>query len=201
MAAGQGLPAATRGGTVRRDHRQRGARHRLWLLPQQVFRFRDWVGGRYSVWSAIGMPVMIAAGPRQFRALLDGARAMDAHFRSAPLARNLPVALALCGVWNRNFLGAPTQLIAPYAAPLARLPAYLQQQDMELCGKRVNTGGNVVDYGTGPIVWGGLGLDGQHAYFQLLHQGTHLVPADLIGTRRCEGRCHRRAGSVPVSLL
>lgn len=155
-------------------------------LPQQVFRFWDWVGGRYSVWSAIGLPVMIAAGPRQFRALLDGARAMDAHFRGAPLARNLPVALALCGIWNRNFLGAPTQLIAPYAAPLARLPAYLQQQDMESCGKRVDTGGNVVDYGTGPIVWGGLGLDGQHAYFQLLHQGTHLVPADLIGTRRCE---------------
>ncbi|EYS93156.1 glucose-6-phosphate isomerase [Cupriavidus sp. SK-4] len=155
-------------------------------LPQQVFRFWDWVGGRYSLWSAIGLPVMIAAGPRQFRALLDGAHAMDTHFRSAPLARNLPVAMALCGIWNRNFLGAPTQLVAPYAAPLARLPAYLQQQDMESCGKRVDAAGRVVGHDTGPIVWGGLGLDGQHAYFQLLHQGTHLVPADLIGTRRCE---------------
>ena len=129
---------------------------------------------------------MIAAGPRQFRALLDGAHAMDTHFRSAPLTQNLPVAMALCGIWNRNFLGAPTQLVAPYAAPLARLPAYLQQQDMESCGKRVDAAGRVVDHDTGPIVWGGLGLDGQHAYFQLLHQGTHLVPADLIGTRRCE---------------
>ncbi|KAI3599722.1 Glucose-6-phosphate isomerase [Cupriavidus necator H850] len=129
-------------------------------LPQQVFRFWGWVRGRYSLWSAIGLPVMIAAGPRQFRALLDGAHAMDTHFRSAPLAQNLPVAMALCGIWNRNFLGAPTQLVAPYAAPLARQPAYLQQQDMESCGKRVDAAGRVVEHDTGFIVWGGLRLDG-----------------------------------------
>ena len=152
--------------------------------PEQTFRFWDWVGGRYSVWSALGLPLALSIGGPAFREFLSGARAMDAHFRTAPLAHNLPVQLALMGIWNRNFLGSPTQLLAPYASRLARLTPFVQQMDMESNGKRIHTDGSACEVETGAILWGGLGIDGQHAYFQLMHQGMHRVPVDFVGVRR-----------------
>ncbi|MEP6589303.1 MAG: glucose-6-phosphate isomerase [Polaromonas sp.] len=150
---------------------------------ERTFLFWDWVGGRYSLWSALGLPLAIAIGADAFRALLAGARAMDRHFVNAPLARNLPVLLALHGVWNRNFLNLPTHLIVPYASRLGRFTAFVQQMDMESNGKRTHQGGSAATVDTGPIVWGGLGIDGQHAYFQLIHQGRHTVPVDFIGVQ------------------
>jgi glucose-6-phosphate isomerase len=146
-----------------------------------MFPFWDWVGGRYSMWSAIGLSLMLAIGPDGFRAMLAGAHELDRHFRTAPFARNLPVLLALIGLWYDNFFGAETYAVLPYSQYLARLPAYLQQLDMESNGKSVDLGGRAVDYQTGPIVWGAAGTNGQHAFYQLLHQGTKLVPADFIG--------------------
>ena len=148
--------------------------------PANMFEFWDWVGGRYSLWSAIGLSIMLAVGAERFDELLDGAHAMDAHFRDAPLDRNMPVILALLGVWYNNFFGAESQAILPYDHALRSLPAYLQQADMESNGKSVDRDGRVVDYATGPIVWGATGINGPHAFFQLLHQGTRLVPADFI---------------------
>jgi glucose-6-phosphate isomerase len=149
--------------------------------PQNMFGFWDWVGGRYSVDSAIGLSLMIAIGPERFRELLAGFHAMDVHFRSTPLELNLPALLALTGIWNANFLGAATLAVLPYDHYLARFPAYLQQLEMESNGKHVTLDGTPVDYDTGPIVWGEPGTNGQHAFYQLLHQGTRLVPSDLIG--------------------
>jgi glucose-6-phosphate isomerase len=149
--------------------------------PEHTFTFWDWVGGRYSVWSALGMPLALAIGSKGFREFLAGAQAMDAHFRSTPLAQNLPVILALCGVWNRNFLQCPTQLLSCYPSRLVRFAPFVQQMDMESNGKRTRKDGQPCDTGTGPILWGGLGIDGQHAYFQLLHQGTHRVPVEFVG--------------------
>ena len=149
----------------------------------QTFLFWDWVGGRYSVWSALGLPLAIGIGGTAFRDFLAGARAMDAHFCSAALAQNLPVLMALAGIWNRNFLHCPTQLIAPYASRLVRFTPFVQQLDMESNGKRTHIDGSATSIDTGPIVWGGLGTDGQHAYFQLLHQGQHTVPVDFIGVQ------------------
>ena len=146
-----------------------------------MFPFWDWVGGRYSMWSAIGLSLMLAIGPDGFRAMLGGAHELDRHFRTAPFARNLPVLLALIGLWYDDFFGAETYAVLPYSQYLARLPAYLQQLDMESNGKSVDLGGRAVDYQTGPIVWGAAGTNGQHAFYQLLHQGTKLVPADFIG--------------------
>lgn len=151
--------------------------------PERTLRIWDWVGGRYSVWSAIGLPVALALGAAAFRALLAGGRAMDAHFLDAPPARNLPLLMALFGVWNRNFLHCPTQLIVPYASLLGRFVPFVQQMDMESNGKSVQVDGAPAAVETGPIVWGGLGIDGQHAYFQLVHQGRHRIPVDFIGTR------------------
>ena len=148
--------------------------------PERMFGFWDWVGGRYSVWSAIGLSVMIAISPQRFREFLNGGRAMDDHFRTAPLSANMPVILGLIGVWHRNVLGFPVQAILPYDQRLARLPAYLQQLDMESNGKRVRTVGNQVRGQTGPIVFGEPGTNGQHAFYQLLHQGTDTVPADFL---------------------
>ncbi|MCL2656422.1 MAG: glucose-6-phosphate isomerase [Betaproteobacteria bacterium] len=150
------------------------------IAAENMFEFWDWVGGRYSLWSAIGLPIMLYIGPQHFTALLDGAYAMDQHFRSAPFERNLPVLMGLIGVWYANFLGSPSLVIAPYNQNLHRLPAYLQQLDMESNGKGVRADGAKVDYATGPIIWGEPGINGQHAYFQLLHQGTHLIPLDFI---------------------
>jgi glucose-6-phosphate isomerase len=146
-----------------------------------IFGFWDWVGGRYSMDSAIGLSTMTAVGPDNFRAMLAGFHAMDEHFRTAPAARNLPLLLGLLTVWYNNFFSAQTIGIMPYAAYLARFPAYLQQLQMESNGKHVDLDGHVVDYQTGPIIWGEPGTDGQHSFYQLLHQGTKLVPCDMIG--------------------
>ncbi len=148
---------------------------------QNMFGFWDWVGGRYSVDSAIGLSLMIAVGPTRFREFLDGFRTIDQHFRSAPLERNVPALLGLIGVWYRNVLGYPTYAVLPYAQDMDRFAAYLQQLDMESNGKRVRLDGSAVDLDTGPIVWGEPGTNGQHAFYQLIHQGTTVVPADLIG--------------------
>ncbi len=150
-------------------------------LPENTFGFWDWVGGRYSVWSAIGLPLAIAIGAEHFRAFLDGGHEMDQHFWTAPPEKNMPLLMALLGVWNRNFLDCPTHLIASYASRLFHFARFLQQLDMESNGKSTHVDGSAVSVGTGPIVWGGLGIEGQHAYFQLLHQGQHRVPVDFIG--------------------
>jgi glucose-6-phosphate isomerase len=149
--------------------------------PANTFGFWDWVGGRYSMDSAIGLSTMIAIGPDNFRAMLAGFHAMDEHFRTAPASRNLPLLLGLLTVWYNNFFGAQTIGVMPYAAHLARFPAYLQQLQMESNGKHVDMDGHVVDYQTGPIVWGEPGADGQHSFYQLIHQGTKLIPCDMIG--------------------
>jgi len=151
------------------------------INPANVFGFWDWVGGRYSMDSAIGLSTMIAVGPDNYRAMLAGFHAMDEHFRTAPAARNLPLLLGLLTVWYNNFFGAQSLGIMPYSAHLARLPAYLQQLQMESNGKHVDLDGHVVNYQTGPIIWGEPGTDGQHSFYQLLHQGTKLVPCDFIG--------------------
>ena len=151
------------------------------INPDNTFGFWDWVGGRYSMDSAIGLSTMIAVGPDNFAAMLGGFRAMDEHFRTAPADRNLPLLLGLLSVWYNNFFGAQTAAILPYAAHLGRFPAYLQQLVMESNGKHVDLNGHIVDYQTSPIVWGEPGTDGQHSFYQLLHQGTKLVPSDLIG--------------------
>jgi glucose-6-phosphate isomerase len=146
-----------------------------------MFEFWDWVGGRYSYDSAIGLSLMLAIGPEHFREMLAGFHAMDEHFRTAPFDRNLPVLLGLIGIWYNNFFGAQTTAILPYDHYLGRFSAYLQQLDMESNGKQVTLDGTRVDYETGPIVWGTPGTNGQHAYYQLIHQGTKLIPCDFIG--------------------
>ena len=151
---------------------------------QTTFGFWDWVGGRYSLWSAIGLPLAIAIGAAGFRELLAGAHAMDEHFRTAPLAQNLPVRLGLLDVWYRNFHGFGSRSIAPYSSPLRRLPAYLQQLEMESNGKRVDTEGNALPFDTAPVLWGEPGTNGQHAYFQMLHQGTTVVPVEFIAVKK-----------------
>jgi glucose-6-phosphate isomerase len=150
------------------------------ISTDNMFGFWDWVGGRYSLWSAIGLPIALYLGPDNFKALLEGAHAIDQHFRTAPFEKNLPVLMGLIGVWYANFLASPSVVIAPYNQNMHRLPAYLQQLDMESNGKGVRRDGEKVEYKTGPIIWGEPGINGQHAYFQLLHQGTHLIPLDFI---------------------
>jgi glucose-6-phosphate isomerase len=149
--------------------------------PANTFGFWDWVGGRYSMDSAIGLSTMIALGADNFRAMLAGFHAMDEHFRTAPPAQNLPLLMGLLTVWYNNFFGAQTVGIMPYSAHLGRFPAYLQQLQMESNGKHVDFDGHVVDYQTGPIIWGEPGTDGQHSFYQLIHQGTKLIPVDMIG--------------------
>ena len=152
--------------------------------PANMFEFWDWVGGRYSYPSAIGLSLMVAIGPDRFDQLLAGFHAMDEHFRTAPLERNLPVLLGLLGVWYIDFFGAETHAVLPYSQYLARFPAYLQQLDMESNGKSVTLDGSPVAAPTGPVVWGQPGTNGQHAFYQLIHQGTRLVPCDFIGVCR-----------------
>jgi glucose-6-phosphate isomerase len=149
--------------------------------PENMFGFWDWVGGRYSMDSAIGLSLMIAIGPEAFADMLAGFHTIDEHFRTAPFERNLPVLQGVLGIWYRNFLGAQTKAILPYSHHLSKLTAYLQQLDMESNGKSVTLDGEPVGYDTGPIVWGTPGTNGQHAYYQLIHQGTTLIPADFIG--------------------
>ncbi len=146
----------------------------------RVFGFWDWVGGRYSLWSAIGLPIMLAVGPQHFRAMLAGAHAMDEHFRTAPLLENLPVVLGLMGFWHRAVCAYTARAVIPYDQRLARLPAYLQQLDMESNGKSVCLDGTAVTTPTGPLVWGEPGTNGQHAFFQLLHQGSDVIPVEFI---------------------
>ena len=146
-----------------------------------MFEFWDWVGGRYSLWSAIGLSIALSIGFDNFEALLSGAHEMDKHFRTAPLGKNIPATLALVGLWNTNFLGAQTEAILPYDQYLHRFAAYFQQGNMESNGKYVDRNGNVIrDYQTGPIIWGEPGTNGQHAFYQLIHQGTMLIPCDFI---------------------
>lgn len=146
----------------------------------QMFEFWDWVGGRYSLWSAIGLSIVLAIGPKHFQDLLQGAHDMDEHFQQAPLGQNMPVIMALLGIWYNNYFGAESQVILPYDHYLRSLPMYLEQADMESNGKSVDRNGEPVDYSTGAIVWGASGINGQHAFYQLIHQGTKLIPADFI---------------------
>ncbi|MEO5596818.1 MAG: glucose-6-phosphate isomerase, partial [Lysobacteraceae bacterium] len=146
-----------------------------------MFGFWDWVGGRYSMDSAIGLSTMLAIGPQRFREMLDGFHAMDVHFRSTPLEKNLPALHGILAVWNTNFLGTSTVAVLPYEQYLKRFPAYLQQLTMESNGKHVTLDGKRVDYDTGPIYWGEPGTNGQHSFYQLIHQGTRLIPCDFIG--------------------
>jgi glucose-6-phosphate isomerase len=162
-----------------------------------MFEFWDFVGGRYSLWSAIGLPIMVMVGAPRFAELLAGAHAMDEHFRTAPLQANLPVILAMLGVWYVNFWGASAHAVLPYDQYLARLPAYLQQADMESNGKRVDRDGHPVDYATGPVIFGEPGTNGQHAFYQLIHQGTPLIPADFIAP----AESHNPVGRHHVLLL
>ena len=164
---------------------------------QTTFGFWDWVGGRYSLWSAIGLPIALAIGADGFRALLAGAHAMDEHFRSAPLAQNLPVRLGLLDLWYRNFHGFTSRCIAPYHSALKRLPAYLQQLEMESNGKQVDASGAALPFGTSPVLWGEPGTNGQHAYFQMLHQGTDVIPLEFVAVRDA---AHSLEGHQPKLL-
>jgi glucose-6-phosphate isomerase len=164
--------------------------------PQNMFPFWDWVGGRYSVWSAIGLPVALLVGFGYFSDFLAGAHAMDEHFRSAPIEQNLPMILGLVGFWNRAFLDCGSVSIAPYHQDLNRFPAYLQQLDMESNGKRVTRAGDAIDYATGPVIWGDVGTNGQHAYFQLLHQGTDVTPIDFIAVLRPAHEFHNHHAAL-----
>jgi len=150
------------------------------INPDNMFEFWDWVGGRYSLWSAVGLAIALYIGMERFLELLTGAHQVDEHFRTAPLEKNIPVIMGLLGVWYNNFFAADTHVILPYDQYLHRFPAYFQQGDMESSGKRVTISGKQVDYSTGPVIWGEPGTNGQHAFYQLLHQGTKLVPSDFL---------------------
>lgn len=150
------------------------------IAEENIFEFWDWVGGRYSLWSAIGLSIVLFVGYENFEQLLKGAHETDTHFRTADFKENVPVLMALCGIWYRNFFDAGTYAILPYSQYLDRFPAYLQQGDMESNGKCVDRNGDFVDYETGPVIWGEPGTNGQHAFYQLIHQGTQLIPADFI---------------------
>jgi glucose-6-phosphate isomerase len=162
----------------------------------ETFGFWDWVGGRYSLWSAIGLSLAIAIGAEGFREFLAGAHAMDLHFAEAPLEANLPVQLGLLDVWYRNFLGATSRSVAPYHQGLKRFPAYLQQLEMESNGKRVDVDGRALGFATSPVVWGEPGTNGQHAYFQMLHQGTDVIPVEFIAVKHTS----HALGQLPASV-
>tara|TARA_R110001592_G_scaffold363341_1_gene684413 strand:+ start:27866 stop:29473 length:1608 start_codon:yes stop_codon:yes gene_type:complete len=151
------------------------------INPTRILEFEEWVGGRFSLWSSVGLSVSICIGHDNFVAMLNGAREMDIHFRSSPPEQNMPIILALIGIWHNNFINAHTQAVIPYCERLKLLPAYLQQLEMESNGKSVSLSDEAIDYSTAPIIWGQPGTDSQHAFFQLLHQGTHYVPVDFIG--------------------
>jgi len=161
--------------------------------PANMFEFWDWVGGRYSLWSAVGLSIALYIGMDNFEDLLAGAHDMDEHFRTAPMEENVPVILAMLGIWYNNFLGADSHALLPYDQYMHRFPAYFQQGDMESNGKRVTHAGEAVDYSTGPVIWGEPGTNGQHAFYQLIHQGTKLVPCDFLApveTKNPVGRHH-----------
>ena len=150
------------------------------IAKENVFEMWDWVGGRYSLWSAVGLSIMLSVGPKNFDALLEGADAMDQHFRTAPLDKNLPVLIGMIGIWYRNFFGSQSDLVAPYSEALHYLPSYLQQLEMESNGKSARLDGTMVDYPTAAVIWGEPGTNGQHAFFQMLHQGPTIIPIDFI---------------------
>lgn len=161
--------------------------------PANMFEFWDWVGGRYSLWSAVGLSIALYIGMDNFEELLTGAHEMDEHFRTAPLEENLPVMLGMLGIWYNNFFAADSHALLPYDQYMHRFPAYFQQGDMESCGKRVTRDGKAVDYSTGPIIWGEPGTNGQHAFYQLIHQGTKFIPCDFLApieTKNPVGRHH-----------
>ncbi len=166
-----------------------------------TFGFWDWVGGRYSLWSAIGLPIAVAIGARNFRDFLAGAHAMDRHFATAPPAQNLPMLLGLIDVWYRNFHRFTSRCVAPYHQGLERLPAYLQQLEMESNGKRVDVAGDALPFGTSPVVWGEPGTNGQHAYFQMLHQGTDVVPVEFIAVRTPATELHEQHRMLLANCL
>lgn len=174
-----------------------GAAAEFGIAAGSCFEFWDWVGGRYSLWSAIGLPIALALGFAHFRALLDGAHAMDRHFQEAPLEQNMPVLLALTGLWNRNLLGYQSLSIAPYHQDLVSFPNYLQQLDMESNGKSVDREGRSMTTATGPALWGNVGTNAQHAYFQLLHQGSDIIPVDFIAALQPQ---HHLAGHQQLLL-
>ncbi|NLX24887.1 MAG: glucose-6-phosphate isomerase [Lentisphaerae bacterium] len=174
-----------------------GAVSEFGIDTANMFEFWDWVGGRYSLTSAIGLPVMIAIGPENYRELLAGYHKMDMHFRTAPFTENMPVILALLGIWYNNFFGAQSQAILPYDQYLSRFAAYFQQGDMESNGKYITRSGEKVEWQTGPIIWGEPGTNGQHAFYQLIHQGTKLIPCDFIGF--CKS--HNPIGDHHVKLM
>lgn len=178
MRAAQGAEHVARHFVAISSHRQRV--QQFGIDPDNMFTFWDWVGGRYSLWSAIGLSIALGVGMDRFEELLAGAHAMDEHFRSAPLEKNLPVIMGLLGVWYINLFGTASQAIVPYAQHLKSLPTYLQQADMESNGKGTTCDGDSVSFDTGPVVWGEPGTNGQHAFFQLLHQGTRLIPVDFL---------------------
>ncbi|MGE0496785.1 MAG: glucose-6-phosphate isomerase [Ramlibacter sp.] len=168
---------------------------------QTTFGFWDWVGGRYSLWSSIGLPLAIAIGAQRFEELLAGAHAMDQHFAAAPLAQNLPMQLGLLDVWYRNFHGFSSRCIAPYHSALQRLPAYLQQLEMESNGKRVDLNGDALEAQTAPVLWGEPGTNGQHAYFQMLHQGTDVVPVEFVAVRQAAHALQGHQGLLLANAL
>jgi glucose-6-phosphate isomerase len=177
-------------------------RARAFGVPaERIFRTWDWVGGRYSLCSAVGLPVALAIGMGRFDELRAGGRAMDEHFARAPLERNMPVVMGLLETWNVNFLGCGSRAVLPYDERLRLLPAYLQQLEMESCGKSVTRDGSRVGHATAPVTWGSAGTDGQHAYFQLLHQGTAVVPADFIACCRPHHRLHRHHQALLANFL
>lgn len=167
------------------------------IASERMFPFWDWVGGRYSLWSAIGLSIMLAVGPEHFDTLLAGAHRVDHHFLEAPPERNVPLLMGLMGIWNHNFCGAESHAILPYDQRLEHFADYFQQGDMESNGKRVRQSGEAVDYDTGPIIWGQPGTNGQHAFYQLLHQGTRLVPCDFLAA----ANPHRPIGDQHTLLL
>lgn len=169
--------------------------------PQNMFEFWDWVGGRYSIWSAIGLSAALYVGMDQFEAFLSGAHEMDKHFRTSPFEQNLPVIMAMLGIWYINFFAARSHAVFPYDYSLRYMPIYLQQCDMESNGKHITHNGECVDYATGPVVWGKAGIDGQHSFFQLLHQGTQLVPADFIATIRTHEHEDRHSDQIMASFF
>jgi len=167
--------------------------------PANMFEFWDWVGGRYSLWSAIGLIIVLAIGMPHFIELLEGAHAMDQHFKTAPLEKNIPVIMGLLGIWYNNFFGAESSAVLPYDYYLRELPAYLEQADMESNGKSVDRDGERIDYSTGSIVWGAEGNNGQHAFYQLIHQGTKLIPTDFIIASSTHAECNQDHRNILVS--
>ena len=154
------------------------------ISPENTFPMKDWVGGRFSLWSSVGLSICLAVGPKHFQNLLKGAGKMDLHFQKTPFEKNIPVILALISIWYNNFWGAESEALIPYTQYLRNLPAYLQQAIMESNGKSVGRDGKPLNYQTGSIIWGSSGTNGQHAFFQLIHQGTKLIPADFIGFKK-----------------